>query len=103
MARGLGGLLLSLIAAGGALVLGLAGATLRTGRLDPLDWLFPAISALAGLTLWAARGGQAISWERLGAIWAVVALPPLLFIAWAGMHAPVAGMVLLAEIGRAHV
>ncbi len=96
MARGLGGLLLSLIAAGGALVLGLAGATLRTGRLDPLDWLFPGISALAGLTLWAARGGQVISWGRLGAIWAVVALPPLLFIAWAGMRAPVAGMVLLA-------
>ena len=104
MARGLGGLLLSLIAAGGVLVLGLAGATLRTGRLDPLDWLFPPMFALAGLTLWPGRGGQAISWARLGAIWAVIALPPLLFIGWAGFRAPVAGMILLAcSLGLAAV
>jgi len=96
MTRGLGGLLISFIAAGGALLLGLAGATLRTGRLDPLDWLFPAIFAFAGLTLWAGRGGQAMSWTRSGIIWAVVTLPPLLFIVWAGMRAPVTGMVLLA-------
>ncbi len=96
MTRGLGGLLLSFIAAGGALLLGLAGATLRTGRLDPLEWLFPAMFALAGLMLLAGRGGQAISWVRLGTIWAVVTLPPLLFISWASIRAPVAGMILLA-------
>lgn len=96
MARGLGGLLVSFIAGGFALVTGLAGATLRTGRLDPLDWLFPAMLAMAGLSLFAARGGREISWLRLGAIWAVVTLPALLFIILAGMGAPFAGLALLA-------
>ena len=96
MARGLGGLLLSVVAAGGALVLGLAGATLRTGRLDPLDWLCPAILAFSCVILSASRGGHAISWGRLGSVWAVVTVPALVFVAWAGLHLPLMGMAVLA-------
>lgn len=96
MARGLGGLLVSLIAGGFALILGLAGSSLRTGLLDPLDWLFPAMLAMAGLSLFAARGGRRISWLRRGTIWVVVTLPALLFIILAGMGVPLLGLASLA-------
>lgn len=98
MARGLGAVLVSLIAASSALMLGLAGAALRTGRLDPLDWLFPVTLAICAVTFFAARGGRDVSPMRLGMIWALMAVPALFLLFWAGVRAPLTGMALLAAM-----
>jgi|GEM_PF-388930 len=105
MIRTLLALAVTLFVAGAALLLGLVGGSLRTGRLDPLDWLLPGAAAIILLSLLAWRGSRAhggdgertrTPWIISAAIWALVTLPPLLLLARAGVAAPLAGMALLS-------
>jgi hypothetical protein len=85
-------------ASAGALLAGLVPTVLRTGRLDPLDWLLPGLAALlAILWLQLGRGG---SW-RVQVTWASLALPSVLFVLIAGMRppfAPLLGLMLLLAL-----
>jgi hypothetical protein len=96
--------------AGIALLAGLVGSALKTGRIDPLDWLLPSTAAIIGLTLLAGTGaarsivvaGDGLSerpkWVIGAASWLVVTLPVVVLIGNAGGRAPWVGMVLLALI-----
>ncbi|MCW2337101.1 hypothetical protein M2337_001334 [Sphingobium sp. B2D3A] len=91
-----------------SLLLGLTGTSLRTGRLDPLDWLWPGAAGIilgAILLTRAARAGQGdraeaaparLRWPTVAALWAVVSLPPLCLIGLASVRLPWAGMIALA-------
>lgn len=86
-----------------AFLLGLAGATLRTGRIDPLDWLLPGAVALILLLLLEPRASAA----RMARFWALLCAPVMLFCFVAGTGAPWAllamlclGLALIAGLGR---
>lgn len=87
MARFFVSILISVAVVGAALLLGLAGATLRTGQIDPLDWLLPGVAALA-LLLWIEGRAGAVSIWRAALAWALVAMPVALFILLAASRAP---------------
>lgn len=96
--------LLTLAVPGGALLAGFAGSALRTGRLDPLDWLLPGMAAVL-LLVWFAPGDR--GWLRAGRAMLLVAAPllALFMIAgtgwpWAGIVLLVAGLALAAGAGR---
>ena len=93
MARRLLPLLTALLLGGAALLLGLTGSALRTGRLDPLDWLLPGAGALIALLLIERR---VIAWPSVAAVWALIALPPALLILLAATSMPVSGLAILA-------
>ncbi|MBN8830119.1 MAG: Gldg family protein [Sphingomonadales bacterium] len=93
MARKLLPLLIALLAGAAALFIGLVGGALRTGWLDPLDWLLSGTAAALVLA-WQARPEP--GWRAGAMIWAVVTLPALLFLALAGTRFPWAGLLLLA-------
>ncbi len=104
MARFLVSIFVPVVVVGAALLLGLAGATLRTGRIDPLDWLLPGAAALA-LLLWIeGRPGQSSIW-RAASAWALVAAPIMLFILIAASRTPwlallvLIGLLALVEAG----
>jgi hypothetical protein len=80
-------LLIGLLAGAAVLFLGLTGGALRTGWLDPLDWLLPGTALALAL---------ALVWRAPVTIWAVVTLPALVFLSFAGTRVPWAGMLLLA-------
>jgi hypothetical protein len=77
--------LLCLAVAAGTLLGGLLPSLLRTGRVDPLDWLLPGLCGLVVLLLLVPGGGRARP-PRLA--WALVALPPALFMALAAARTP---------------
>ncbi|MCW2404933.1 hypothetical protein M2336_001562 [Sphingobium sp. B1D7B] len=91
-----------------SLLLGLTGTSLRTGRLDPLDWLWPGTAGIivgAILLTGAVRSGQGdraeaaparLRWPTVAALSAVVLLPPLCLIGLASVRLPWAGMIALA-------
>jgi hypothetical protein len=93
MARHLLPLLTALLLGGAALLLGLTGSALRTGRLDPLDWLLPGAGALIALLLIERR---VIAWPSVAAVWALIALPPALLILLAATSMPLTGLAILA-------
>jgi hypothetical protein len=88
MARRLIPLLTALLLGSAALLLGLTGSALRTGRLDPLDWLLPGVGALIALLLIERRRAPALAWPSVAGAWALVALPPVLLILVAASRAP---------------
>lgn len=93
--------LLALLMAGGALLLGLTGTTLRTGWIAPRDWLLPGTVAIVGLLLARHRMGGRRRHHALWT-WAVAALPVGMFCLLAGMGWPLTAVVLLtAGLGLA--
>src|SRR5690606_11386343 len=75
---------------------GLTGMTLRTGGIDPLDWLLSSGMALIMLLLLVSRGGALPRPRHIVWLWSLVALPALLFCLMAGITRPWLGMALLA-------
>lgn len=84
--------LAQLTLAAGALLLGLTGSALKTGRLDPLDWLLPATIALLLLLL--VRPAQ--GWRAALFALVILLLPIGLLIALAGTVLPFFKFGLLA-------
>lgn len=78
-----------------ALLIGLAATTLRTGRVDPLDWLLPGSAAIL-ILVWLdrARAGEG-GLARAGGAWALATLPALLLVGLAAIRPPWLGMALL--------
>lgn len=77
-------------------LVGLAAAALRTGRVDPLDWLWPALAVAAIMAGYWRRGAVrpcARAWLMTGAM---LALPPLAFIAIAATRIPLGASTMLA-------
>ncbi|MBU0557664.1 MAG: GldG family protein [Alphaproteobacteria bacterium] len=101
-------LAVTLVPAALALLLGLTGTALWTGRLDPLDWLLPGTGAIIFSYVLLARcrrqavehggidTGSLRPWLNAAMIWAVVTLPALLLLAQSAIRPPWAGMVALA-------
>lgn len=88
--------LIPLLLAGGALLLGLTGTALRTGWIDPLDWLPPGAATLIFMLLLAARGGRRVRWQDVAFRWAFVALPAMVFCLSAGAARPWLAVGMLA-------
>jgi len=95
-AQGLRFFLLALLAGGAALLLGLAGTTLRTGWIAPLDWLLPGTAALILVQLLARREDGANRWRCAAWTWALVALPAGAFCLLASGARPWAAVMALA-------
>jgi hypothetical protein len=89
---------LPLLAAGVSLFAGLMPTLLRTGRVEPLDWLLPAYVALVAMMLAAGRGGGRLHWSHTSLYAALVLLPPLLVSGYAAATLPWMGMALLAAL-----
>ncbi len=92
-----------LLASAFALFAGLAPDMLRTGRVNPLDWLLPGCAAFVVMLLVAARGGRWPGWLRLALYAALALVAPLLLCAltpaappWPRMAVLALGLVLAA-------
>lgn len=96
MIRRLRPLAVPFLAAAAALFAGLARTLLRTGRVDPLDWLLPGCAALVVMLFAAAWGGRRPGWLRLSLYFALALLPALLLCALAAAVLPWPRMALLA-------
>jgi hypothetical protein len=91
MVQSLRSFLLALIVGSAALLAGLLGATLRTGRIDPLDWLLPGTVAVILLL-----GRDALMPRaQLLSRWALVALPAGVLASLASISIPWMGLALL--------
>jgi len=80
-------LMLALLA-GAALALGLAGTTLRTGWIAPLDWLLPGGAAMLLMLLLMSRRAPSLRWRDVACCWSLAALPAMLFCLLAGNGRP---------------
>ncbi|MBT2188009.1 Gldg family protein [Sphingobium nicotianae] len=76
MARVLISALILFLIAGAALLLGLAGTALHTGRIDPFDWLLPGAAAILCLRWYGGRSG----WRSAAIAWTLVMAPTTLLI-----------------------
>ena len=92
MARAFRSFLFALLVGSAALLAGLLGSALRTGRLDPLDWLLPGTVALIVVLGRYVR----VARSRLASSWALVALPAGLLVGLVSISLPWAGLALLA-------
>lgn len=88
--------LVLLLLAGAALLLGLTGTTLRTGWIDPLDWLLPGGVVMIAMLLLASRSGAPLRSRHIVWLWSLVAAPALIFCLLAGVGRPWLAMGLLA-------
>jgi hypothetical protein len=95
MALSIRSALVVLLLGGAALLIGLTGTTLRTGWIDPLDWLLPGAAAIIMLLLIASRGGHRPRAARIARLWAVIVVPIALFCLIAGTRQPWVATVLL--------
>lgn len=99
------------ILAGAALLFGLTGSALWTGRIDPLDWVLTGTVAIICLTALRSRaassgpaseGGEVANgarsrWLAGGLTWALVVLPIAVLLGNAAGRVPVAGVMILAS------
>jgi len=95
MALGVRSALVVLLLGGTALLIGLTGTTLRTGWIDPLDWLLPGAAAIILLLLVAGCRAHRPRPARIVRLWAVITVPIALFCLIAGTRQPWAAIGLL--------
>lgn len=81
-----------------SLVIGLSLGAWRTGQIDPLHWLWPALAAIVVMTGYLHRVGAKQTASRVIILTALLVVPPLLVCLVAGSLFPLGHAMLLALV-----